>query len=54
VPFFILLAAIATGAAVFLFLLDRPTKRILARAAERPTDGDLTDVPEGIARPANV
>lgn len=54
VPFFILLAAIATGSALFLYLLDRPTKRVLARAADRGGDGDLTDVPEGIARPANV
>jgi POT family proton-dependent oligopeptide transporter len=51
IPFFILIAAIATGAAVLLYLLDRPTKTVLARAAERPMDEDLTDVPEGIARP---
>jgi POT family proton-dependent oligopeptide transporter len=54
VPFFILLAAIATSSAVFLYLLDQPTKRVLARAAVRTSDGDLTDVPEGIAKPSNV
>ena len=54
IAFFILLAAIASVAAVFLFLLDRPTKRILARSAEGARDQDLTDVPEGIARPRNA
>ncbi len=34
VAFFLLLAGIATAAAALLYLLDRPTKRILARAAE--------------------
>ena len=52
VSFFILLAGIATAAALFLYLLDRPTKRILAQAGSGAHD--LTDVPEGIARPANV
>jgi len=54
VPFFILLAAIATAAAVFLYLLDTPTKRILARVGGPPADDDLTDVPEGIAKPDSV
>jgi proton-dependent oligopeptide transporter, POT family len=54
IPFFLLLAAIATGAAVLLYLLDRPTKRILARAAEGPGVDDLTDVPEGLARPSHA
>ena len=44
VQFFLLLAAIATVRAVFLYLLDRPTKAVLANA--RPADRDLTDVPE--------
>ena len=51
IPFFILLAAIATAAAVLLYLLDRPTKRVLASADRRAGDDDLTDVPEGIAKP---
>jgi POT family proton-dependent oligopeptide transporter len=54
IPFFLLLAAIATGAAVLLYLLDRPTKRVLARASEPPADEDLMDVPEGVARPRKV
>ena len=54
IPFFLLLAAIATGAAVLLYLLDRPTKQVLARASDRPADEDLTDVPEGVARPRKV
>jgi POT family proton-dependent oligopeptide transporter len=54
VPFFILLAAIATAAAGLLYLLDRPTKRVLARVAEQPENDDLTDVPEGLAKPADV
>ncbi|WP_310468742.1 peptide MFS transporter [Sphingomonas sp.] len=54
VPFFVLLAGIATAAAAFLYLLDAPTKRVLARAANDPAPPDLTDVPEGLARPANV
>jgi POT family proton-dependent oligopeptide transporter len=52
VTFFIILAGIATAAAVFLHLLDRPTKAVLAGAARASADRDLTDVPEGIARPA--
>jgi POT family proton-dependent oligopeptide transporter len=52
VTFFVVLAAIAAAAAVFLYLLDRPTRAVLAGAAGAPADRDLTDVPEGIARPA--
>jgi POT family proton-dependent oligopeptide transporter len=51
--FFVLLAAIASGAAVLLYLLDRPTRRVLAQA-QQPAVDDLTDVPEGLARPQNV
>jgi POT family proton-dependent oligopeptide transporter len=54
VEFFVMLAAIASGAAVFLYLLDRPTRRIVARAAEASRDRELTDVPEGIARPSHA
>lgn len=54
VQFFILLAGIASGAAVLLYLLDRPTRRIVARSAEESRDADLTDVPEGIARPSHA
>jgi proton-dependent oligopeptide transporter, POT family len=54
IQFFVLLAAIATGSAVLLYLLDRPTKRILAQAAWPAAADDLTDVPEGIARPQNA
>ena len=53
VQFFLLLAAIATASAVFLYLLDRPTKAVLANALPGP-DRDLTDVPEGIARSASA
>jgi len=53
VPFFMLLAAIATAAAVFLYLLDKPTRAVLANAIPRK-DRDLTDVPEGIARRADA
>jgi POT family proton-dependent oligopeptide transporter len=52
--FFVLLAGIATSSAVLLYLLDRPTRRILAEAAQPPIASDLTDVPEGIARPQNA
>ena len=52
--FFILLAGIATFAAFLLYLLDRPTKRILARAADGRDADDLTDVPEGLTRPQNA
>jgi POT family proton-dependent oligopeptide transporter len=51
--FFLLLAAIAVGSAILLFLLDRPTKKVLAQAQPAGVD-DLTDVPEGIARPRNA
>ena len=54
IPFFMLLAGIASGAAFLLYLLDRPTKRILAQAAEHPAADDLTDVPEGVARPSHA
>ncbi|MCL6730200.1 peptide MFS transporter [Sphingomonas hankyongi] len=54
IQFFILLAGIASVAAVLLYCLDRPTKNVLARAAPQPDPEDLTDVPEGIARPQNV
>lgn len=54
VSFFVLLAGIATASAALLFLLDRPARRVLARAAEDHRDPDLTDVPEGLARPQNV
>ena len=53
-PFFVILAAIATLSAGFLYLLDTPTRRILGRAADRLRADDLTDVPEGIARPSNA
>ena len=53
VSFFVLLAAIAGVAAVLLFLLDAPTRKVLARAQQRGVD-DLIDVPEGIARPHNA
>jgi len=50
VAFFVLLAGIAILSAVMLYLLDRPAKRVLAHTAQG--DGaDLTDVPEGLARP---
>jgi len=52
--FFLLLAGIAGVSAILLHLLDAPTKRVLARAGTPPPRGDdLTDVPEGLARPAN-
>ncbi len=54
VPFFLILAAIATLSAFLLYLLDAPTRRVLARAAEGSAGDDLTDVPEGIARPSNA
>jgi POT family proton-dependent oligopeptide transporter len=53
VGFFVLLAGIAILSAVLLFLLDRPARRVLARTAE-DNGADLTDVPEGLARPANA
>ena len=53
VAFFVLLAGIAVSSAVMLYLLDRPAKRVLAHTAQG--DGaDLTDVPEGLARPNNA
>jgi proton-dependent oligopeptide transporter, POT family len=51
--FFLLLTAIASCAAVLLYLLDQPTKRVLEKARSRLA-ADLTDVPEGIARPQNA
>ena len=54
VTFFLLLAAISSGAAVLLYLLDSPTKKVIAAADERRGLEDLTDVPEGIARPSNA
>jgi POT family proton-dependent oligopeptide transporter len=54
VPFFLILAGIATASAALLYLLDAPTRRILARAGERGPADDLTDVPEGLARPSNA
>ncbi|QNM81902.1 peptide MFS transporter [Sphingomonas sabuli] len=48
--FFLLLAGIATAAAMLLFLLDRPTKAVLAAAADAGPDEDLTDVGIGLAR----
>jgi POT family proton-dependent oligopeptide transporter len=53
VTFFMLLAGIATLSAVLLYLLDRPARRVLARTAE-DNGADLTDVPEGLARPQNA
>ena len=53
VGFFMLLAGIASLSAVLLFLLDRPARRVLARTAEG-NGADLTDVPEGLARPQNA
>jgi proton-dependent oligopeptide transporter, POT family len=54
VPFFVILAAIAALSAALLYMLDAPTRKILARAdAGRGVD-DLTDVPEGLARPSNA
>lgn len=53
VAFFVLLAGIAILSAVLLFLLDRPARRVLARTAE-DNGADLTDVPEGLARPQNA
>ena len=52
--FFLLLAAIAVVAAVLLYFLDRPTKKVLANAAQAAGSHDLTDVPEGIARPQDA
>ena len=51
--FFVLLAGIAILSAVLLYALDGPAKRVLARTAQG-NRGDLTDVPEGIARPQNA
>ena len=50
VPFFLILAGIATLSAGLLYLLDSPTRRILARAAKADRADDPTDVPEGLAR----
>jgi POT family proton-dependent oligopeptide transporter len=54
VPFFVILAGIATLSAGLLYLLEAPTRRILARAGEDGRFDDLTDVPEGLARPSNA
>ena len=54
VGFFVLLAAIASAAAALLYLLDGPTRVILARAGRGADERDLTDVPEGIARRADA
>ena len=54
VPFFVILAGIATLSAGLLYLLEAPTRRILARTAEGGRFDDLTDVPEGLARPSNA
>jgi POT family proton-dependent oligopeptide transporter len=54
VYFFVLLAGIASVAAILLYLLDRPTRHVLARAADAAGSEDLTDVDDGLARPANV
>lgn len=53
VSFFLILAGIATMSAALLYFLDKPTRSVLARAADRRGD-DLTDVPEGLARPSNA
>jgi POT family proton-dependent oligopeptide transporter len=53
ITFFVVLAGIAVAAAVLLYLLDGPAKRVLAHSARDRSD-DLTDVPEGIARPQNA
>lgn len=53
VPFFIALASIASLSAVLLYLLDAPTRSVLARVT-RDGDHDLTDVPEGLARVRNA
>ncbi len=53
ISFFVLLAAIAAGAAVLLHLLDKPTKRILAGVSREPRH-DLDDLPKGIASPRNA
>jgi POT family proton-dependent oligopeptide transporter len=53
ISFFLLLAGICGVAAVLLHLLDKPTERVVARAGEPQRADDLTDVPEGLARPAS-
>jgi POT family proton-dependent oligopeptide transporter len=54
VPFFVILAGIATLSAGLLYLLEAPTRKILARTAAGEWLDDLTDVPEGLARPSNA
>ena len=49
VPFFIVLAGIATLSAALLYLLDAPTRRILARAASPGERGGRTRLSEGFA-----
>jgi POT family proton-dependent oligopeptide transporter len=53
VSFFLLLAGICGGAAVLLHLLNKPTQRVLSHVREPERVDDLTDVPEGLARPAS-
>ena len=54
VSFFLVLAGIAVLSAVMLYFLDAPTRRIVAQAEDRGPADDLTDVPEGLARPSNA
>ena len=49
VPFFIVLAGIATSSAALLYLLDAPTRRILGRAAHPGEPGGSTRLSEGLA-----
>jgi len=53
VGFFVTLAGIATLSALLLYLLDKPARRVLAHTAQDDRQ-DLTDVPEGLARPHNA
>jgi POT family proton-dependent oligopeptide transporter len=54
VTFFVMLAAISAAASALLYLLDGATKRVIAAAEQGSASDDLTDVPEGLARPANA
>ena len=54
VSFFLVLAGIAVLSAVMLYFLDAPTRRIVAQAEDRGPADDLTDPPEGLARPSNA
>jgi POT family proton-dependent oligopeptide transporter len=49
VSFFIVLAGIATLSAALLYLLDAPTRRILARASQPGRPGGTTGIPGGLA-----